>query len=394
MDYEVFLVSGMREEYVKTGNARSAITRGFAHSSRVVTAAALIMFFVFFAFVPEGSGMIKPIALGLAAGIAFDAFLVRMTLGPALMALMGKAAWWMPRWLGRLLPNMDIEGEHLRAHLDGEEWASKQHRDGVTTDQLIVGVGTGPSQGEGHDASSPAPISVSVPRGGVLLVSGAPAYRRLFAATIAGRLAMVSGQAQVAGHPLDSEREQVARRVAMITVSGADRAVSDPTIGELLTERLSLTLPWYRAWRSRREAVLWLRRVGDILGEPIEPSTHVQHLPRHARAVALACVALAEQPRVVMIDLSGVATIEAELDLFLSHVGSLAPDGTTIVITGAFSTESPTQRPTQTPGRSLGQAADNSVDTTTAVISPSRTVVRLNLAASVSRAGVQEGATA
>lgn len=124
MDYEVFLVSGMREEFVKTGDARLAVERGFANGARVVTAAALIMFFVFIAFVPEGTGAIKPIALGLAVGVAFDAFLVRMTLVPALMALFGRAAWWMPRWLARILPNMDIEGEQLRAHLGDHAWAA------------------------------------------------------------------------------------------------------------------------------------------------------------------------------------------------------------------------------------------------------------------------------
>src|SRR5690606_12962830 len=90
MDYEVFLVSGMREAHVRGQKPRAAIEHGYAQGARVVTAAALIMFFVFAAFVPEGAGVIKAIALGLAAGIAFDAFLVRMTLVPALMAIMGR----------------------------------------------------------------------------------------------------------------------------------------------------------------------------------------------------------------------------------------------------------------------------------------------------------------
>ncbi|MEN9621333.1 MAG: hypothetical protein RL499_1526, partial [Actinomycetota bacterium] len=116
MDYEVFLVSGMREEFVRTGDAHQAIDDGFANGARVVTAAALIMFFVFAAFVPEGAGLIKPIALSLAVGIAIDAFLIRMTLGPALMALFGKAAWWFPKAFDRALPDLDVEGEKLRHH--------------------------------------------------------------------------------------------------------------------------------------------------------------------------------------------------------------------------------------------------------------------------------------
>jgi uncharacterized membrane protein YdfJ with MMPL/SSD domain len=125
MDYEVFLVSRMREDFVharraaeasgqpydKRALALAAVRSGFTASARVVTAAAVIMFAVFAAFVPEGDTSIKPIALGLAVGIAVDAFVVRMTLVPAVMALLGDKAWWMPRWLDRVLPHFDIEGE-------------------------------------------------------------------------------------------------------------------------------------------------------------------------------------------------------------------------------------------------------------------------------------------
>src|SRR3712207_3454611 len=138
MDYEVFLVSGMRETWVHTRDPRRAVEVGFAHAARVVGAAALIMFFVFASFVPEGSGPIKPIALALATGILFDAFLVRMTLVPAAMALAGRAAWYLPRWLDRLLPNVDIEGESLGAHRTGVEWARGRDGSAVSADELIV----------------------------------------------------------------------------------------------------------------------------------------------------------------------------------------------------------------------------------------------------------------
>ncbi|MEJ1230354.1 MAG: MMPL family transporter [Galbitalea sp.] len=117
MDYEVFLVSGMRENFVHTGDAKGAIVKGFSGAARVVTAAALIMFFVFASFIPDGSGVIKPMALGLAVGILADAFLVRMTLVPAVMALLGRAAWWMPKWLARILPQCGHRGASgLREH--------------------------------------------------------------------------------------------------------------------------------------------------------------------------------------------------------------------------------------------------------------------------------------
>ena len=104
MDYEVFLVSQMREDYVHGHDAQHAIRTGFTSSARVVTAAAIIMISVFAAFIPDGNATIKPIALGLAVGVFVDAFLVRMTLVPAVMALLGNAAWWIPRWLDRVLP--------------------------------------------------------------------------------------------------------------------------------------------------------------------------------------------------------------------------------------------------------------------------------------------------
>jgi RND superfamily putative drug exporter len=114
MDYEVFLVSGMREEWAHTGNAHSSIIKGAQHSVRVVTAAALIMFTVFAGFFPLDNPIIKPIAFALAVGVAIDAFIVRMTLVPAVLALVGRHAWWLPAWLDRALPDLDIEGASLQ----------------------------------------------------------------------------------------------------------------------------------------------------------------------------------------------------------------------------------------------------------------------------------------
>ena len=114
MDYEVFLVSGMREEWAHTGRARQSVVDGARHSVRVVTAAALIMFTVFAGFFPLDDSLIKPIAFALAVGVAIDAFAVRMTLVPAVLALAGRGAWWLPGRLDRLLPDLDVEGSSLR----------------------------------------------------------------------------------------------------------------------------------------------------------------------------------------------------------------------------------------------------------------------------------------
>jgi RND superfamily putative drug exporter len=113
MDYEVFLVSRMREAYVHSGDARSAVVTGYGQSGRLVTAAAVIMTGVFAAFLLDPDPVIKSIGLSLAFGVVADAFVVRMTLVPAVMALLGRRAWWMPRGLGRLVPDLDLEGERL-----------------------------------------------------------------------------------------------------------------------------------------------------------------------------------------------------------------------------------------------------------------------------------------
>jgi len=113
MDYQVFLVSRMREEYVHGRPPREAMVTGFSHSSRVVVAAALIMASVFAGFVFADSDLIQSIGFALAFGVAIDAFVVRMTIVPAVLALLGRHAWWLPRWLNRILPNIDVEGEKL-----------------------------------------------------------------------------------------------------------------------------------------------------------------------------------------------------------------------------------------------------------------------------------------
>nr|WP_277626381.1 MMPL family transporter [Arsenicicoccus piscis] len=113
MDYQMFLVSGMREAHVHGEDARRAVRLGFSHAAAVVTAAAIIMISVFSGFIHAELTMIRPIGFGLALGVLTDAFLVRMTLTPALMHLLGEKAWWIPRWLDRILPDVDVEGLKL-----------------------------------------------------------------------------------------------------------------------------------------------------------------------------------------------------------------------------------------------------------------------------------------
>jgi RND superfamily putative drug exporter len=117
MDYQVFLVSRIREAHVHGEPPRSAVVSGFSHSARVVVAAALIMLSVFGGFVTNGDIVIKEIGLGLAAAVMLDAFVVRLTIVPAVLALLGRSAWWFPGWLERAVPRLDIEGRTLEDRL-------------------------------------------------------------------------------------------------------------------------------------------------------------------------------------------------------------------------------------------------------------------------------------
>jgi RND superfamily putative drug exporter len=110
MDYEVFLLSRIREEYATTGDNAESVARGLAGTGRIITSAALIMIAVFLSFVASPVPSLKMLGLGLATAIAIDATLVRMVLVPATMSLLGEANWWLPRWLDRALPVLDVEG--------------------------------------------------------------------------------------------------------------------------------------------------------------------------------------------------------------------------------------------------------------------------------------------
>ncbi len=234
MDYEVFLVSRMREDFVHARRARggrgdrataiAAVRSGFTASARVVTAAAVIMFAVFAAFVPEGDSSIKPIALGLAVGIAVDAFVVRMTLVPAVMALLGEKAWWMPRWLDRILPHFDIEGEAVERELQLAEWPEPH------TTSPLVGEGVALVADGGRDQGDVAlftDASFRLEPGGTLLVSGDPRATRAFVLTVAGRVDPSEGRLRVAGHLLPGRSAWVRAHVGLALLDGSTTPAKD-----------------------------------------------------------------------------------------------------------------------------------------------------------------------
>lgn len=323
MDYEVFLVSGMREEFVRTGDPRAAIEDGFAHGARVVTAAALIMFFVFAAFVPEGANLIKPIALGLAVGIAVDAFVVRMTLGPAIMTLLGRAGWWFPRALDKAMPDLDVEGERLRHHREDTAWAGGQGDAVLVADRLEI---------DGADAV----LTLRAHAGDRVALVGDPASRRLAAATLAGYLPALGGRALVAGAVLPAEAGRASRRVSLVDLGG-DRIAASTTAGELVAERLALAPRSASRGRggTARSAVRWLERLHTLAErqgatpgltgpDPIGPGDPVAALPVPARALLLAAVATIDGTPVVVLDAPDGVLAPTEVDAIDAVVRALA----------------------------------------------------------------------
>jgi len=221
MDYQVFLVSRMREDFVHDRTRHDPATRreaairavrsGFSSTARVVTAAALIMFAVFVAFVPEGDSSLKPIALGLASGIAIDAFLVRMTLIPAVMAILGDRAWRIPRWMERILPHVDIEGEAVERERALAEWPGDDSI--LAADDLTI------------SAVDIEGAHLRLSSTGSLIVTGAaPRALRALSLAVAGRMKTDAGMLRVDGHLLPGRAAWVRARVGIALLAEPDAA--------------------------------------------------------------------------------------------------------------------------------------------------------------------------
>lgn len=232
MDYEVFLVSRMREDYVHHADPHAAVHRGFAASARVVTAAAIIMGFVFAGFIPGGNSSIQPIAVGLTSGVLIDAFVVRMMLIPALLAWFGRAAWWFPEWLDRLLPHVDVEGEGLAEEDALADWPEPGDRYAIAAD------GVGP-QGMPDGRSV---LNAYVPVGEVLVVEGGrPRTRSALLLALTGRLALSGGRCKVAGLVLPARAASVRSRTAVVRLDRSTEPVP-ALLDALLAEPAVLVL--------------------------------------------------------------------------------------------------------------------------------------------------------
>jgi RND superfamily putative drug exporter len=267
MDYEMFLVSAMREEFVHTGQPKQAVYGGFRASARVVTAAALIMVSVFIAFIPGGSSTIKPIAFGLAIGVFVDAFLVRMTLVPAILVLLGRWAWWLPGWLDRRLPLVDVEGGALHRKVDFQRWETHHGDTALLARGLVARSGSGPVQ------LSLAPGSV-----GHLGVAD-PDDREALAQALVGRGRPVAGELVVGGYLLPEQRGLVQQIAVALTVDPDAPVVGD--VEAVIAERARLV----EAAPPRRKA--FAARAADAV-EHLATAGPAGAPPRHVVDAALA----------------------------------------------------------------------------------------------------------
>ncbi|MFD7023468.1 MMPL family transporter [Promicromonospora sukumoe] len=233
MDYEVFLVSRIREHYAHHGGAHEAIEEGFVSASRVVVAAALIMFGVFAAFVPDGSSTIKPIAFALAVGVFIDAFVVRMTFVPAVLALLGDRAWGLPPALDRRLPVFDAEGDALLHELRLADWPAPGSDEVISARSLSLDDDRG--RPVYHD------VELRVPRGEVLVLHGSGAVgKSALLLSIAGRVTRHRGDLKVLGQVLPQHVHALRPRVAV--VGGRDDRDPAGRVTEALTRDIELIL--------------------------------------------------------------------------------------------------------------------------------------------------------
>lgn len=298
MDYEMFLVTRMREAYATTGDAHGAVRQGFRMSAPVVAAAALIMVSVFAAFVPSGSSTIKPIAFALAVGVLLDAFVVRMTLVPAVLALLGDAAWKLPRGLDRVLPHVDVEGAAIE-RLERLEARTAEQGAAAVAVRSAVAVRGG------------RPVDALVPPGRAVAVQVEDAAEaRTLGAAIVARGGLESGAIDVDGLLVPEQGDAVRRRSVLVDLADPlDSGSADQTVRGLidahaqamvLRRRAQLTFADRAAsMLARLDAVGTLDHPGPAVGTAL---TDLDAADRLALRGVLALVAGADVAAVVGVD--------------------------------------------------------------------------------------------
>ena len=272
MDYEVFLVARIREEYIRTGDAVRAIDEGYRQSQLVVNAAGIIMIAVFVAFIPHGSAAVKPLAIGLAVGVFVDAFIVRMSLARSILYLLGDRAWWLPAWLDRRLPHLDVEGAAVEADLHAREIAE--------------------TEGERAVKCAHPPLDVRPGERG-WYAEADDDTRHLITAAIAGRTTAPEGLV-VLGQAMPAGRGRARREVALATAVPFADTVPPSATADAVVRRYLVA----RGVRDRSQA-----RRAQILTDAGVPAARRDWTPLDKRLLDLALAEAAGANLLVVDDL-------------------------------------------------------------------------------------------
>lgn len=331
MDYEVFLVSRIRERFVATGDAKASVTSGFNKAARVVTAASLIMFSVFISFVPGGVASMQSIALALAIGVALDALVIRMTFIPAAMMLLGKWGWALPAGLARKMPVVDIEGEQVHGRLATLQWQQKQGEN-ISIDAKDVTI----------EHSGIDPFSVTVKQGEVLLVSATAQHSaHLVLASLTGR-SQATGLLVSCGRPLPYDAVHVRAVTSLISY---DSVHTDGSVADLITEQLRLNgvKPTSEALKQTRAALdIFSHATGLKVGD-FSQARAAQTLTTDESWLLDLAIATLSNPQIIAVDAYQLTTAEAS-ELVRALDESVSPT-TSILVSVAGSVKPKTSRP-------------------------------------------------
>lgn len=315
MDYQVFLVSRMRERFTATGDGRASVRSGFVGSARVVTAAALIMTSVFFSFVPGGEATIQSLALALAVGVAVDAFVVRMTIIPALMYLLDSRAWALPGFLSRIIPDVDIEGEKVHGRLETLTW----HQNADT--RIIIAAADVSVSGTAF-----RPFTFTAHAGDlVVLTADAESPADVVLAALTGRTS-ATGMLVAGGRPLPYDGYAL-RRSSSLVLTGAP--VMSGSLKDQLAEQLRLdrVAPNRRGFSSIRNTIQRLATASGIPFTQVDPLSEMEALTTEEVWLCDLAVAVLGDAEIVAVDARRVT----EPTSLIAELCQLLPPTTTIV---------------------------------------------------------------
>ncbi|WP_052466813.1 MMPL family transporter [Mobilicoccus massiliensis] len=325
MDYQVFLVSRMREAYVRGASPKAAVVDGFVSSGPVVAAAAAIMVAVFASFVPHADANLKPIAAGLAIGVLLDAVVIRMIFIPAALTLCGRHTWMIPAALDRILPHVDVEGGIVHDHLERSRQIREHPRRVVEARDVDIRGARGPVV---------TGLDLHVDEPGVCIVQGPDGTGKTSVLlTLAGRMPFESGCIEIAGYVLPEQAAAVQRRVALAEMRNVNDLDNSLKLGDHIAERLSARtlMPWARSRDVERvmdqytAALVAAKGVkgSSVPRTEIDPRWVVGDLNGVERELFGIVLALVERPRVLVIDENGELRSDADRLAVMTAVGHL-----------------------------------------------------------------------